>query len=161
VSDSLPTSDPLAERLSRLEQKLADLADRSAPAPVLLAPAGDEPPGLFHPPANSRALVPVAPLAADPAPWSWAGVGQTLRLIAHMYFDPRYRLSRLAQVGVPVVVLAAVVNYLFWNYLAAIPVVSQVLERIGLVVLAVVLYKLLAKEAVRYKVVLDYLARYG
>jgi hypothetical protein len=159
VSDFSPTTDPLAERLTRLEQKFADLADRSAPSPVLLAPAGAEPPGLFHP-ATARALVPVSP-PQDHTPWSWAHIGQTLRLIVHMYFDPRYRLSRLAQIGVPAVILAAVLNYLFWNYLAAIPVVSQLFERAGLVVLAVVLYKLLAKESLRYKAVLDYLARYG
>ena len=78
-----------------------------------------------------------------------------------MYFDPRYRLSRLAQVGVPLVVVVMVINYLFWNYLAAIPVLSQICERVALAVLAVVLYKLLAMESLRYKAVLDYLARYG
>src|SRR5262245_57390733 len=134
--------DPIAERLSRLEQKFADLTDRQPPAPVLLSPAGPEPAGLFHPTATTRALVPF-PAPAETVPWTCAHVGQTLRLIVDMYFDPRYRLSRLAQVGVPAVVLLAVVNYLFWNYLAAIPVMSQVFERIGLVVLAVVLYKLL------------------
>jgi hypothetical protein len=159
MSDPVVSPDPLAERLSRLEQKLADLTDRP-PAPVILAPAGDEPPGLFHPPPVSRALVPV-PTAAAPSPWSWAGVAQTLRLIGRMYFDPRYRLSRLAQVGVPVLLLAVVVNYLFWNYLAAVPVLSQVCERLLLVVFAVVLYKLWAAEAVRYKAVLEYLTRYG
>lgn len=152
-----PTPDPLVERLTRLEQKLADLADR--PQPVLLAPAGDEPPGLFQP-AVSRALAPI-PQSPAPPPWSWAGIVQTLRLIVRMYFDPRYRLSRLAQVGVPVVLLAMAVNYTFWNYLAAIPVLSQFGERLALAVLAVVLYKVLAMEAVRYKAVLDYLARYG
>ncbi|HEY2784211.1 MAG TPA: hypothetical protein VGJ05_04475 [Fimbriiglobus sp.] len=158
MSDSSPTPDPLVERLTRLERQLATLADR--PAPLLLTPAGDEPPGLFHPPAVSRALIPVAP-QVDQNPWSWAGVGQTLRLIVRMYFDPRYRLSRLAQIGVPAIVLIVILNYSFWNYLVAVPFLSQVMERLALAVLAVVLYKLLAKEAVRYKAVLDYLGRYG
>jgi len=158
MSESPSTPDPLVERLSRLEQRLAEL-DRP-PQPVLLAPAGPVPPGLFHPPPVSRALVPI-PNLPSPSPWSWAGVVQTLRLIVRMYFDPRYRLSRLAQIGVPVIVLCAVVNYLFWNYLAAVPVLSQVCERVLLVLFAVVLYKVWAAEAVRYQAVLDYLTRYG
>ncbi len=147
MDSTASTSDPLVERLTRLEQQLANLADRqSSAAPLLLAPAGSEPPGLFHPPPVSRALVPI-PNQPDPTPWSWAEIGQTFRLIVRMYFDPRYRLSRLAQIGVPVVMLVMILNYLFWNYLVSVPFLSQILERLVLAVMAVLLYKLLAKEA--------------
>jgi hypothetical protein len=83
-----------------------------------------------------------------------------LRLIPRMYFDPRYRLSRLAQVGVPVVFVMLVVNYLFFNYsLGFIPAVPQIVERVLIILLGIVLYQILAREAARYKAVLEYLDR--
>ena len=41
------------------------------------------------------------------------------------------------------------------------PPIGTLTERVVLVVLAVVLYKLLAREAARYEAVLNYLARYA
>jgi dipeptide/tripeptide permease len=76
-----------------------------------------------------------------------------------MYLDPRYRLSRVGQFGVPAVFLAALVNYLILNYLIVnIPFLTQFTERVILLGLGMVLFLLLRREAARYRVVLDYLA---
>jgi hypothetical protein len=114
---------------------------------AFVAPPTDAPPG-------------VAPASDETGLRAWL-VTQVLgefRLMALMYFDARYRLSRVAQFGVPLLLGLMVLNYLF---LAALPLVGFLLERAILIVLAVVLYKLLAREALRYKRVLEYLTDYG
>ena len=175
----------LADRLSRLEQRLAEkpptddqLAQRviailAEKAAQQRASNGSAVPGLI--PAAlmaARTISTVFPDAppgtaqqpADPGVRTWliATVSE-LRLIVRMYFDPRYRLSRLAQFGVPTVLALFLFNYLLFNVLLAIqiPLVFPVCERVGCVVLAVALYKILAREAVRYRQVLDYLGVYG
>lgn len=80
------------------------------------------------------------------------------RLIARMYVDPHYRVSRVAQFGVPAVLIAMVLNNLFWP---SIPLLTPVLMQLMLVVLSVTLYKLLSREAGRYAEVLSYLNRHG
>jgi hypothetical protein len=99
----------------------------------------------------------------DPAVRKWFVVQllDEIRLAVRMYFDSRYRVSRLFQFMAPLVVGLFALNYFVFSVWFAFPVISTILERIGCVVLGVVLYKLLARELVRYREVLDYLARYG
>ena len=53
-----------------------------------------------------------------------------------------------------------VFNYFFFNLLfISVPILTQIVERLVLVVLAVGLYKVLSREAARYAEVLNYLAR--
>lgn len=95
--------------------------------------------------------------------WLFNGFWTELRLIPRMYFDPRYRLSRWTQIGVPVVLALLIANYVFFSYspMSLIPVLPAIIERLLVLFFGVVLYKLLSREAVRYKQVLDYLAKYG
>jgi hypothetical protein len=179
----------LAERVRRLEEQLATReaappADEEVARRVLTLlaekaaqhraqSAGEPPvPGLI-PAAVTAARVaqtyfpagPDAPpgAAAQPAEtgfraWLVTQVADEFRLIFRMYFDPRYRLSRVAQFGVPIVLALMVLNYFF---VASLPVVGFLFERLLLIVLAVVLYRILAREVVRYRAVLDFLARFG
>jgi hypothetical protein len=156
-----PQVETVDDRLRRLEQAVAALAER--------APAGGAmPDGLAS---GYGGLVPAAvtgALATVPTPgppgeegfWSRFAVWRELQLIFRMYFDPRYRLSRACQLLAPALLILMVLNYLtfsFWN----VPVLAPVFERVILVVLAVALYKVLSREAARYDAVLRYLARYG
>lgn len=85
-----------------------------------------------------------------------------LRLIAQMYLDPRYRLSRVAQLGVPAILILAVMNYVTFNLLfPSIPFLSPIIERLFLLVFGAILAVLLSREAIRYQAVIDYLARAG
>lgn len=111
---------------------------------------------------------PSAPPGVAPRPtetgfraWLLTQVVGEFRLIVQMYFDPHYRLSRVAQFGVPLIVGLYALSYFVFNYTCAIPIAAQFGERAVGFVLAVTLYKVLAREAVRYKQVLDYLAQYG
>ena len=137
------------DRLRRVEQAL----DR-------ISRPGDGPPGFM-----SSAQVPVALPADDPAHgWGRLPPLRELRLVLGMYFDPRYRLSRPGQLGIPAVLALMLLDYLFFNWVIAIPllpIVGVVCERVVLVGLAVVLYKLLGREAARYEAVLAYLTRHA
>jgi hypothetical protein len=94
--------------------------------------------------------------------WAFFHIFKELRLIGQMYLDPRYRLSRVAQIGVPLVLILMVGNYFFFGWLMIqIPLMTPVVERVVLIFLAIALYKVLSREAGRYNEVLQYLARYG
>ena len=79
-----------------------------------------------------------------------------------MYFDPRYRISRTTQFALPGIVLLLIFNYFFFSVWVNITFLSPVLERLLVVVLAVLAIQvLLIREVARYREVLAYLARYG
>ena len=113
------------------------------------------------PPPDGAVLHP--PVVPDPVARKWFVVQlfDEIRLAVRMYFDSRYRVSRLFQFMAPLIIGLFALNYFLFSVWFAFPVVSTVLERIGCVVLGVILYKLLARELVRYRDVLDYLSRYG
>jgi hypothetical protein len=156
-----PEVETVADRLQKLEQAVSTLAERASRN-------GSSPDGLAHsygglvPAALAGALVPVVP--QDPPPgtepnfWDRFAVWREFRLMVQMYFDPRYRLSRVCQFGMPALLVLMILNFFF---LGAMPYIGFLLERLALVVLAVALYKLLSWEAARYSAVLRYLAQYG
>lgn len=90
-----------------------------------------------------------------------AGLLGEVKIIMRMYFDPRYRLSRVAQIGVPAILGLFVLNYLLFNYTCALPILPQFAERLMYIPLSIALYKILVREIARYREVLAYLARYG
>jgi hypothetical protein len=160
-AEPAPQMETVADRLQKLEKAVSALADRTShngPTPDGLAASF----GGLVPAALAGALVPV--VAHDPPPGTEPNfrdrfaIWRELRLMIHMYFDPRYRLSRVCQFGMPAVLVLMVLNCFF---LGALPYIGFLLERLALVVLAVALYKLLSWEAARYAAVLRYLAQYG
>ena len=92
----------------------------------------------------------------DQHPQLWA----ELRLAVRMYFDPRYRISRTAQLAFPLAAVLMVLNYFFFAQWLSLPVFSPLVERVLYVLLGVFLYRVLQRELDRYKAVLDYLARF-
>jgi hypothetical protein len=164
-----PPADPLAERLKTLEDALARL-QRQLPAALGSAPEGlaagtdpahsDRPlltdsltgvivPGLFSRSGDGTGF------------WGRIPVLHEFGLMFKMYVDPRYRLSRVAQFGVPLVLGVMLLNYITFAFFFAIPVAGLIFERVGLIVLSIVLYKILSREAARYAAVLEYLTRYA
>ena len=130
------------------------------------APAApDEPPTLplmrlLPPPPLGTILAPPEP--PDPARrgWFFGQLWAEARLAARMYFDPRYRISRTAQVVFPLVAVLLVFNYFLFGWWVAVPIVSPVAERLLDAALAVFAYRVLARELDRYRAVVDYLARF-
>jgi hypothetical protein len=142
----------LDDRLRRLEAAMTAMQTHAANAAVAASENGLVPTALFG------AVVPgLAPPPPDGA-WGRVPVLQEFRLMARMYLDDRYRLSRVAQFGVPLVVALMVLNYFFTG---SFPYIGFLLERLVLIVLAVALYKVLSREVARYSAVLVYLARYS
>jgi hypothetical protein len=158
-----PDEDAVADRVIA---KLTAYADESRPlAPsgadrvlVLDTPAAPLPP----PPPNGAVLHPPKP-PADPATRRWflTQFAAEVRLIARMYLDPRYRVSRTAQFAIPGILGLLVFNYFLFSVLMPFWFVGPVLERVLAVVLGVVGYKVLTRETARYREVLDYMNRYA
>jgi len=152
-------AEAVAGRLHALESQLAALQSR-------VPPAGPVPEGYA---ASSRggsvygAVAGYLPAFASAGGfWSRFGVLREFRLIFGMYVDSRYRVSRLTQLAVPGLIVAMVANYFFFNWLMiGVPLLTPILERAVLIVLAVALYQVLSREASRYGEVLAYLTRYG
>ena len=151
----------LAERLLTIISAKA-AQHRAATSNVPAAPLGVAP-------IQTYAQYPFPPGAAmppnEPSVWSWftSSVLGEIKLIVRMYLDPRYRLSRFAQLGVPIILVAFVFNYFFFLLppIGAIPIVREILERFVCVLLSIGLYKVLARELIRYRQVLEYLSQYG
>lgn len=182
VSRLLHRQTTLEERVGKLETALAErpasmppsledaVADRVIAKLVSVAP---------HRSASDRVLVLDSPVAEPPPPpsgavpqpqptapgpsrphWFLLQLVAELRLAVHMYFDPRYRISRTAQFALPGIALLILLNYFLFSTWMTIPIVNPVVERLLDLVLAVVAYRLLTRELVRYREVLDYLQRY-
>lgn len=148
----------MADRLRRLEDQLSALRAQNT---ALAAPPPPEPSGLAAMvPTFTSALLPAVHRFAGGAGGVWDRLGffGEFRLMARMYVDPRYRVSRVSQFGVPVVLILMVLNNILWPDLW---VITNVLRQLALIVLSVALYKLLSREAARYADVLMYLSRYG
>jgi len=178
-TDPSPQLETMAERLARLEKQLAaapsqslleeqlaervmtKLNERLTAYPQL--PAGPAPAGYTasHAPTLAGLLTAAALSGTAHAGYkSWLPSLREFPLMARLYFDARYRVSRLAQLAVPAILAAMVFNYVFFTQLfISIPIVSPIVERLLLVMLAVVLYKVLSREAGRYAEVLSYLSR--
>jgi hypothetical protein len=145
------------ERLRRLERMVATMHPG-------LAPDGYSPPL----PPTGGPVIPLSLLvnaAVDPESARRRIIGELpilreIKLIVRMYLDPRYRLSRLAQLGVPTLIALAVFNYVCFAFLfPTIPFLSPIAERLILLLVGAAFAVVLSREALRYQAVLDYLAR--
>ena len=103
------------------------------------------------------AVLPAIAAATPPT----RGFLTALGLLARMYTDSRYRASALGRIGPVAMVVAALGNYAFWNYLLPLPLIATLAERGILAGLAIGTYLILSRELARYQKVLDYLAKYG
>jgi hypothetical protein len=112
------------------------------------------------PPPEGAILVPPEPHEAPRRTWLLLELWLQVRLAVKMYFDPRYRVSRTAQLAFPLFAALLVLNYFLFSAWFSIPLLSPVAERLLDVVLAVLAYRVLVRELDRYRAVLDYLARY-
>ena len=164
AQDTARVEEQLADKVvARITRHMAATGYQNGPPPEGLAAAEATGVGGLVVPsaliqANLQALAVQAAGHAAKGFWERLGVVRELRLMSKMFFDPRYRTSRVAQIGAPIVVGLMVLNFFF---VGGIPLLGFLLERLILVVLSVALYKILSREAARYADVLAYLARYG
>lgn len=129
---------------------------------LVLASTHDDPP----PPPKGAVLHPPETVI-DPTHRTWflAQLFAEFRLMVHMYFDPRYRISRTTQFALPGLALVIVLNYILFATWFNIPLLGPLLgpiaERVLDLLLCVLGYKLLIRELQRYRDVLSYLSRYS
>jgi hypothetical protein len=88
------------------------------------------------------------PTAAAQAPWLVMAVLRDLRWIVRMLTDYRYRMSWTGRI---VLMAAIVVGFLSWFVLSGLPIVGGIIDRVVLVLLAVVTYKAMSREVQRYQ----------
>ena len=99
------------------------------------------------------------PPAADETrpPWLLADVWRELRWMLRMLTDYRYRMSWTGRI---VLVAAIVVGVLSWFMVSGLPVVGGVIDRVVLILTAVVTYKAMGREVVRYQELMARVYRY-
>jgi len=170
----------VADRLAKLERTLATLQDQgqieqrvtekllakmSEHNPVAMLPSvsGLATGSLFQGVMTAAATAAVDGKAAKLTSTFWDALGilKEFQLIFRMYFDPRYRLSRVAQLGVPIILVLMVLNYLNFTQVWTLAIVAPIMERGTFLALAFIMYKILSREAQRYSDVLKYLAQFG
>jgi hypothetical protein len=106
---------------------------------------------------------PPAPGNATPAasesrsPWMVLGFLQELRWIVRMLTDYRYRMSWTGRI---VLMAAVLVGFLSWFVISGLPVVGGILDRIVLILAAVVTYKAMSREVGLYHEMMARLYRF-
>jgi hypothetical protein len=152
--------DAIAERVLAKLSSIAGLPqspDGSDRVLVLASSPDDRPP----PPKGTVLHPPEVVSYPTQRTWFLSQLLAEFRLALHMYFDPRYRISRTTQFALPGIALLILFNYFFFAIWINIPFLSPIAERAIDILLCVVVYKLLMRELDRYRDVLNYLTRYG
>ena len=80
-----------------------------------------------------------------------------LRWMARMLTDYRYRMSWTGRI---VLVAAIIVGFLSWFVLSGLPVVGGILDRVVLILTAIVTYKAMSREVQRYQELMARIWRY-
>jgi len=155
----------LPDRIHRVEGELAELRHTlSELAEIVVGDIKER----REAAAGASGLLPEEPVPGQAAltsiisprrPWLLTEFFREVGTVVRMYMDARYRLRRSTQILVPLFVGLFAANYLFFNVLFLhVPVFSEILERLVAIVLAVLLYKVLSREVVRYRQMLANLA---
>src|SRR5262245_54231913 len=156
-----------ADRLHRIEDELAELRHTiSELAEIVVGDirerrdaalaAGDTIPNVPVP-ASVQAAVDAA--NATRRPWLLTEFFREVGAAMRMYMHPRYQVRRSTQILVPVIVALFGVNYLVFNYtFLDVPVFRHIFESVVEIVLAVLLYKVVSREVVRFRIAEAHLA---
>jgi hypothetical protein len=153
LQDTRPLEDRVVERVvERVRPPIArdnpEIKNGSRP-PVLGVVRGNEE---SAPPAAIPMGLRETPSARQKSPWLLFDLLGEVRTIVRMYFDPRYHMSRLARL-MPVVVLVIVA--LSWFFLDGhILYIGTVIDKLIDLFLFVLTYKVLTREADRYRAAL-------
>ncbi len=164
------------DRIHRLELEVSELRETVARFAELVIgevkdlrhaqvePVRSDISGELHNTANSghpewRMALASQPVSAH-RPWLLMELIRDFSATVHMYLDPRYRVRRSTQLLVPLIIGLFVLNCVFFNAVFAVPILSQIVEKLGDVILAVLLYKVVSRELVRYRQVIAQLLQW-
>ncbi|HEV3384169.1 MAG TPA: hypothetical protein VG097_05100, partial [Gemmata sp.] len=127
-SNPVLTEDVLADRVIAKLSAAAGLSqppDGSERVLVLASSHDDLPP----PPKGAVLHPPEAATDPNNRTWFLTQLLAEIRLALHMYFDPRYRISRTTQFALPGIAILIMVNYFLFASLINIPILSPIAER--------------------------------
>jgi hypothetical protein len=138
------TAGQSADRIHQLEAEVAELRDTLARfANIMIGEVKDLrqskpelpplPSGVVGTPADAPTAQPTR------RPWLLTEFFRDIGAAMRMYFDPRYRVRRSTQLLVPVILAFFVLNALFFRTVFTVPILSMILEKIGDIVLAILL----------------------
>ena len=150
LEDTRKLEERVTERVARrIERKQANTAIKAPLASIA------------EPPKPAVPVASVAPLSPPPVmlpetrsgrqPWLIADIFIEFRAMVRMFFDGRYRLFYMTwqtKVYPPLLIGLMVLSWLTINH---IPFVGFVLDKIAELLLAFFLYKVLSREATRYR----------
>jgi hypothetical protein len=102
------------------------------------------------PPADS-------PTTGASSPWFVLGIFHELRWMLRMLTDYRYRMSWSGRIVLLVAVVAIVLSYFV---LTALPLIGGILDRVVLLLIAIVTYKAMSREVQQYRDVMERVWRY-
>jgi len=157
-----------ADRLHRIEDELAELRHTiSELAEIVVGDirvrretahaAGDTIPNVPAPESVQSAL---DAGNAGRRPWLLTEFFREVGAAMRMYTHPRYRVRRSTRIMVPLILVLFGVNYLAFNYtFLDVPVFRQIVESLIEIVMAVILYKVVSREVVRFREAELHLAR--
>jgi hypothetical protein len=158
--------DAVADRvIAKLSAIASEPRDPSSTDRVMVLASSTDPrvlvPAAPPPPEGAVLRPPEAPADPSRRRWLLTQLWSELRLVFQMYFDHRYRISRTAQFAMPGIIALLIFNYFLFSVWISIPVLSPIIERLLTLLLGVLAYKILMRETIRYREVLEYLTRYG
>ncbi len=101
---------------------------------------------------NSDPLPKTAEVAKS---WLLLDFFRDIRTTFSMYLDARYRLRRATQLFVPMIIGLFFLNHLFFSNMLSFGLITAIPEKMLDILLSVLLYKILYREMVRYREVID------
>ncbi len=155
-----PDAAALEDRLRRLEDVLAAIQTRPTPPPSPMATTSAE--MLMN---ASQRLLPLAAealqatgtprekalhfqSAARDTSWLLFDIYAEVRCMVRMYLDPRYQLSWVTRIFPPVLLACMVFS---WLTLDGMKLIGPFVDRAVFLILAYLLFRVLGREAVRYR----------
>jgi len=163
LHDTRRLEDRVAERVvRRLERKQANSAIKASLAAVVpVAQPGKPPPvASIAPPPEMPPVVVVEGKGHRPS-WLIVDIFTEFRSMLRMFLDGRYRLFYMnwqTKVYPPLLLATMVFS---WLTISAIPIVGPALDKIAELVLAFFLYKVLSREACRYREISPQMKPFG
>jgi hypothetical protein len=152
---SLGEGDPLLasleQRVQRLEDAVANLQEKTEKPQVKLGPTPPDSDHIMAGEPQEKPHVPSdEPKTSARAPWLLVDILRESRAIVQMFFDIRYRVGWFTRLLV-IVLLALIFTSGLWFPLAYLPLLGPPFEKILDVLLAFLTYKVLSREARRYR----------
>jgi hypothetical protein len=150
LQDTRRLEERITERIARrVEKKQANTAIK-APVAALAEPAKPPPIASVAPPPEPPSIV-VVEGKNFPTRWLILDILAEFRAMVQMFLDARYRVFCMTWQTKVYPILLLGLMFLSWLMISGIPIVGLALDKAAELILAFFLYKVLSREACRYR----------